>query len=179
MNKGYLISPDLLRRLKTLLAASEDRTGTALRTNTIATRAKDFGFWAKIGQSVNVSPNKWRYSFVEVEKTGCGYGQWTEKTDGITGSIISGNTAAYNTFEDVNEDTGIIAAGIDTENIPDGFALKPIGVGAIVRMYQVWNTTFDSSSSSSSSSSQFDIPTQCEYWFSAPNQPDGNCSDLE
>jgi len=164
-NKGYLVSGDLLKRLKRLLENNVDTTGRNRSIGRSFNSAKVGGFWAKITGHTTDGTNRWLYTFVSVIKNGYGYGTWVEESDPFAGD-------ARNTLEDMNSNSGVQGTGVDLVNLPDGFEIKPVPTNAIIRMYQVYVTESSSSSSSSGTSNP-------EYWFSYENAVDGDCGDLE
>src|SRR5437868_2415 len=65
---------------------------------------------------------RWTYDFTELVKQSSGYGGWTDKNGGRTGT-------AYNMAEDPNDEgaTGHpFGNGVDSDNLLGTFAVKPI-----------------------------------------------------
>jgi hypothetical protein len=60
---------------------------------------------------------------------------------------------AYNTFETANTRGGVTGHGVNLANLPPGFFLLPIPVGAVVPAWQVGGS----------------------WWFAVPNAVDGTC----
>lgn len=99
--------------------------------------------------------NWWVYQFEEVQHTGTGYdaeylgtSQWTH---------VGRVGIARNTCENDNAAEGLQGNGVDVDNLPEGFSIQPVPVGAIVILYQVG--TGDAA----------------RYWFSYENGVDGAC----
>ncbi len=93
---------------------------------------------------------RWVYTCKRVEKTGAAWSGWTDSAD---------DTADYtlrNLIEKPNGATGVFGCGVNSANFPAGFALVPIGAGAIV---EAWPEP--------------DGAGGVEWWFQAPNQVDG------
>ena len=123
-------------------------------------------FWARLLAVEQLSPNRWRYQFVEVvhSDVGEGYGSWVVKTGSRTGY-------AYNSVEDPNDGAGLEGNGVDIDRLSQCICgesssdsgtpccrLLPAGLGAIVRMKQVRFGT--------------DAQARIEYWFQYENQYD-------
>lgn len=110
----------------------------------------------RISGSSSLGGNKWTYSFVQVVKTAAGYGGWTDRSGGITGT----NTL-YNLIEDQNAGSGVLGNGITVANLA-GLTVKPIPTGTRVRIFPV---RFDVSGTSTR-----------EWWTSYENGVDGTCA---
>lgn len=118
------------------------------------------GVWVEITDQTDLGDNRWSYTFAEVRKGGNGYGQWTQVTQGISGT-------AFNSYEDMNDGAGTEGNGIDVDGFTTAAYLPvPIGtiawVKAVVRastwtlewwFHFVNETTWAEGTSSSSSSS--------------------------
>src|SRR5687768_17273130 len=71
------------------------------RRRYVTSNASSDWFPAIINSATQVGSNfRWTYSFSEAEKTSAGYGGWTAKSGGTTGT-------AYNFIEDQNGATGV------------------------------------------------------------------------
>lgn len=106
------------------------------------------------GQITSATPagsNKWTYEFVEVEKTGTGYGGWGTKSGGVTGT-------AFNRVEVPNSNAGVQGNGVELSNLPPGFSIQPAAVGIVIVLTPV------------------DVAGNTEYWFSYENAVDGDCT---
>jgi hypothetical protein len=133
---------------KTVLAGSiilgVDRRAIA------APSAGDGTFYARISASTQDGTNlRWKYSWVELTLTTGGYGGWTDKTNGR-----SGTSNAYNLSEDINGTSGMLGNGVTVANLGTCH-LKPAPTGAKVMLRAV--VAADSSTT---------------YWFSYENGVD-------
>ena len=126
--------------------------------NDVISLGRDFrrqpAFPAKITASATDSTNRWTYSFVEVVKKTAGYGGWSTRTGGRTGT-------ARNMFEDMNNGAGIEGNGINVDgtDFPAGFAVQPVPAGTIVMVYRVLEASAGAQ----------------EFWFDFVNAVDGEC----
>lgn len=126
--------------------------------NDVISLSRDFrrqaAFPAKIGSATTDDTNQWTYNFLEVVKSSAGYGGWTARTGGRTGT-------ARNMFEDMNDGVGIEGNGIDVDgtDFPAGFSIQPVPDGTVVMMYRVLEAA---------------TGTQ-EFWFDYVNAVDGTC----
>jgi hypothetical protein len=80
------------------------------------------------------NPVRWTYSATEVEKTAAGYGGWSDKPGGFSGT-------AYHGIEEANDGSGTEATGADhdaTLYTDSGFAMTPIQTGAVVPAWLVY-----------------------------------------
>lgn len=104
----------------------------------------------------------WEYGVSEIEKAGRGYGTWRP----IVAEVA--RARAYNCLEDGNTGIGRQANGVDHDgrDYPDGFAMQPCPVGAIVQGVRV-----DAPTGSADATRQ----TLPEVWFMYPNAEDGVC----
>lgn len=109
---------------------------------------------ARITGATSIGTNKWRYEWESIafdNTTPLAYtasaNKRTHTTDGY----------AYNGLEGPNSGSGVQGNGIDVGNLTGTFALKPIGVGAIVEL-------------------RGPLTTGTPWIFWAPNQVDGECS---
>ncbi len=112
-------------------------------------------FWAEITGNTSLGNNQWTYSFKEVEKTGAGYGGWTDVDNGLTGT-----DTAYNFIEDMNDGLTVEGNGVDLDNLDTAdytFTIQPAPTGLTVEMYEVFNGT------------------DMEHWFMYENGVDGTC----
>jgi hypothetical protein len=103
------------------------------------------------GSTQDGSNFRWTYDFEEAEKTSAGYGGWTAKENGLTGT-------AYNIIEDQNGASGVFGNGVDSANLAGTFELQPVPNGTRIAVWRQHLTdgTF-------------------EYWFSYENGVDGAC----
>lgn len=129
---------------------------TGGRSNDVISLAPDFRrhqfFPAIITEATADGDNRWSYEIDEVTKTDAGYGEWTTRVGGRSGT-------ARNIYEDMNAATGIQGNGIDIANLPDGFEIKPAPVDLIVHVTRVVEATTGT----------------LEYWFAHVNAVDGEC----
>ena len=99
-------------------------------------------FWAiVVGATADPTNIQWRYGFIEVWKTGTGYGtgKWTSR-DESRQSTETSEGAAYNMAENMNGADGIVGSGVDSDNLDTDeftFEVKPIPTNALVRIRQV------------------------------------------
>ena len=111
-------------------------------------------FFARVASSTQNGPNRWKYDFKEVEKTLPGYGGWTDRANGITGT-------AYNLIEDRNSLTGTLGNGVSVSSLKTDdaeFELRPIPDGTRVMITPVT------------------LPNgTVEYWTQYENGIDGGC----
>jgi len=111
------------------------------------------GFFARISGNTADGTNRWYYSFVEVEKTGAGYDNWTTQAGGRTGT-------ARNLSEDINDAAGVQGNGVDLANLDTAdytFTIQAVPTNGLVR---VWETRTGATT---------------EYWFQYENGVDGTC----
>lgn len=101
------------------------------------------------------SNKRWIYTFAEVEKTSVGYGGWTTKSGGVTGS-------AYNRVEDMNGASGLYGNGVDSANLTGMMDIQRAPNGVIVRLDIVRGVDGDAAPIT-------------EYWFDYENGIDGDC----
>ncbi len=124
-------------------------------------------FWAKItGCTAADSPaqNRWKYAWSEVEKTSAGYGGWTVKSGGRSGTTST--DPARNTIEDINtgadahtEGNGVDPANLDTASYT--FTMMPCTTNNPVVMHEVGFAVGSTA--------------YTEYWFSYENGVCGSC----
>ena len=98
---------------------------------------------------------RWTYSFVQVEKTAAGFGGWTDKSGGLTGT----NTLR-NLIEDQNGTTaggGVLGNGVDVDNL-SGLTPQPIPTGTRI---EIWPVT---------------VGGATEWWCQYENGIDGTCA---
>jgi len=109
------------------------------------------GFWARLtGHAEADSPaqNRWTYSWAEVEKTTAGYGGWTTKSGGR-----SGTNNAFNSIEDMNDGTALEGNGVDLDDVRWFYTqYLPAATGDVVWMEPVR------------------VGAVTEYWFSYENE---------
>lgn len=86
--------------------------------------------WVRITAAEQVSYGQWEYEWVEVEP-GSAAGVYD---DAVGGKTSESDGLARNGVEAPNQNPGVLGNGIDTANIPAGFAPVPIGVGAVVKI---------------------------------------------
>lgn len=139
----------------------ESGTGTRwaiIRFGSSAVRHFDARLTASARDGVNL---RWKYDFVEVQKNTAGYGGWTTKSGGRTGSVAGGNPA-YNRIEDRNTTSGLFGNGVSSTNLTGAYSIMPAPAasadGVIVEMAQVPLASGG-----------------IEYWFSYENAVDGRC----
>lgn len=139
------------------LRISETLSGTVISLASNRAEATTF-FWAKTTTHEPVGAAKWRYGFVEVYKIDGGYAGWIERPNGRTSETVG---LLYNVAEAFNPDNGdgIVGAGYDTTNFPEGWTLRPVPIGRLVLIAVV--TIGDGSK---------------EYWIDVPNVVDGTCA---
>ena len=100
----------------------------------------------------NGNPVQWKYTVTEQVKNAAGYGGWTDKDGGFTGT-------AYNLIEDANDGSGMQSHGINHDNINSGFNMSPIPDGTMLRA-QLLRTA----------------GSTLEAWVSYVNNVDGDCA---
>lgn len=126
--------------------------------NDVISLSRDFrrqaAFPARITAWATDSTNRWTYSFVEVVKKTAGYGGWSTRTGGRTGT-------ARNMFEDMNDGAGIEGNGINVDgtDFPAGFKMQPVPAGTVVMVYRVLEASAGAQ----------------EFWFDFVNAVDGTC----
>lgn len=103
----------------------------------------------KIINSTGSSANKWTYSIQPQILTTSGFQDDPESTP----------VSALNGMEANNSLTGVQGCGVNVSTLPPGFALQPIGNGAVVDVHI----------RIAPDGSQL-------YWFSKVNQVDGSCT---
>ena len=109
--------------------------------------------WFRITAATQDGTNyRWVYTMIEIYKSGDGYNQWTDVTDGIE------TTKGYNGVEDQNGSSGTFGVNIAFTNLDGTFELKPLNAGCRVWARPVINSAGD-----------------IEWWFVASNQADGGC----
>lgn len=122
-------------------------------------------FVAKIGASAEADApaiNRWLYAFVEQEKNSSGYGSWTDRPNGITGT--TGTNPARNFVEDMNDGLTVEGNGVDLDNLDTAdytFTIQACPSGVLVVMHEVKFSVGESNFT--------------EYWFSYENGVDGAC----
>lgn len=122
---------------------------------------RPFSTWFKVishseqGSTSSTPPNQWDYVLSQVHKTGNGYGGWAVVSTGLV------NVAGFNSFEDINDGTGVEGNGIDFSgsDFPAGFEMQPVPINSIV-----WGTVVYTTS------------LVREVWFSFVNAVDGTCT---
>jgi hypothetical protein len=87
---------------------------------------------------------RWTYPIIEVAKTTAGYGGWTDKSGGVTGT-------AYHLSEDQNDATGTMGNGAELPDATATVDLVPVPEGTRVR---VWPVLLPDGTK--------------EYWFDSP-----------
>lgn len=95
---------------------------------------------------------RWVYTFAELEKTSAGYGGWTTKSDGRTGTL-------YNRIEDINGASGLMGNGVNTADL-SGTSITtqpiPVGLPVLVNIVPL-------------------VGGGVEYWTSYENGETGGC----
>ena len=122
---------------------------------------RPFSTWFKVitaseqGSGSSTPPGQWDYTVSQVHKTSAGYGGWAVVSTGLV------NVAGYNSFEDINDGTGIEGNGIDFSGVdfPAGFDMMPVPINSIV-----WGTVV------------YTTGLVREVWFSFVNAVDGTCT---
>lgn len=122
----------------------------------LATQSAPTEFYARITGNVADGTNRWKYSWVEIVKSGAGYGGWTTKSGGRSGTTTT--NPARNYGEDQNAASGTLGNGVAVQNIISGFAAKaaPTNLPVKMDMVRLTNGTI-------------------EYWFDHTNAIDGAC----
>jgi len=137
-----------------ILHRHDGPSGQALAIVRIGTPTPKALFFARVASSTQNGPNRWKYDFKEVEKTLPGYGGWTDRANGITGT-------AYNLIEDRNSLTGTLGNGVSVSSLKTDdaeFELRPIPDGTRVMIMPVT------------------LPNgTIEYWTQYENGIDGGC----
>ena len=113
-----------------------------------------FGRIASSSQVSGYGGNRYTYQFAQVEKTGAGYGGWTDVQGGVSGT-------AYNLIEDQNFTFGTLGNGVSISNLTTDkarFTMRPAPTGTRVMLMPVVTTN-----------------GYTEYWFSYENGVDGGC----
>jgi len=83
-------------------------------------------FFARVQGQQAVSANRYSYQFVEITKNTAGYGNWIDKTGGITGTC-------YNLIEDQNSTTGTLGNGVPLAAVGAcNMKLIPVGTRIMV-----------------------------------------------
>jgi hypothetical protein len=103
------------------------------------------------GSSQDGTNKRWSYDFIEVEQVAAGYGNWSDKSGGITGTM-------RNLLEDQNAASGIFGNGVDSANLTGSFDVQPIPTGTRVAIVK-----------------QVVISGVTQYWCSVANGIDGGC----
>lgn len=85
--------------------------------------------FARITGSEPDGPNRWTYAIEFVS--------FDEDTFDWEVDTSTEPTSAINTLEAGNSSSGIQGNGVDTENIPGGFMIVPVGEGAVVRVQKM------------------------------------------
>lgn len=112
------------------------------------------GWWGILTGHTQLSANRWSYPWAEGTLNSGGL--FVTKTNGKTSSSLG---VAYNSIENPNSASGVQGCGINVSNLPTGFALQPIGTGAVVWMQM-----------------ERDCDSNQVPIFEATNQADGTCS---
>lgn len=99
---------------------------------------------------VSGETTRWAYPFSLAKYDS--EGTYTAVSGGLTGT-------AYNKIEAGNTGSGVEGCGINVDNLPTGWELKPIGAGAVVEISVAINCDDQS----------------IEYTFQAVNNADGTC----
>jgi hypothetical protein len=97
---------------------------------------------------------RWTYNFTEVIKTAAGFGGWTDKSGGLTGT-----GTLRNLIEDQNGTTaggGVLGNGVDVDNLGT-FEPQPIPTGTRIEIWAV------------------SVAGATEYWCQYENGVDGAC----
>lgn len=131
----------------------------------LSTTPSTNGFFARITsylqENQTTDPNRYTYSFEQVEKTDAGYGGWSAKSDGLTGTA-GDDTAARNFIEDRNvhdaQNSYLLGNGVTTGALVGTFSMRPCPTGNIVYMHKIKLTD-----------------GTVEYWFAYENGISGSC----
>lgn len=122
------------------------------------------GFWGQITGNTpvntSVSSHQWTYTFTQVTKIITGYSNpsgsptcnWAAYNGAMTGT-------AYNSYEDMNASGGLQGNGINVSNMGN-FTYQPIPTKEIIYLHKVTVSGM----------------AAAEFWFSAMNAIDGNCT---
>jgi hypothetical protein len=114
--------------------------------------------YARVTASAQVGSNlQWTYTITEVEKSGAGYGNWTDKSGGLSGAT------AYNLNEDQNGTAAaghVYGNGVAFNNLLGTFTVKPFPNGTRVKIWPVVRTDNGAT----------------EWWFELPSGIDGACT---
>lgn len=102
---------------------------------------------------------RWKYDWVEVEKTSTGYGGWTNVSGGRSGSG-SDFDYAYNSIENGNGASGLYGNGVNSTHLTGSLDIQPAPANTIVRGQIVYISGTD----------------KPEVWFEYANGIDGACS---
>jgi len=158
-DEAHVFDAEGARRIVKTVRAVEGEGADLSRPGGRGPRAPTYHFFAaRIAGNTSLGSNQWTYSWVEVEKTSAGYGGWTTRDEGR-----SGTDDAYNRAEDMNDGADLEGNGVDVDgaDFPAGFAVQPAPTGSIVLMEAVHFP--------------LDGEAAVEYWFTHENAIDGTC----
>ncbi len=90
--------------------------------------------WAVIDDNRVVGANRWSYGFREMIKREPGYGGWRVRSDpGALNSNVIGR--AYNFIEVGNDGQGVEGNGVNVDNLPATFTVRPLPNGIVVPIF--------------------------------------------
>jgi hypothetical protein len=117
-------------------------------------RADPGPIFARVTSSSQDGTNmRWSYAVTQVDKSGAAYGNWTDRSGGLTGT-------AYNLIEDQNAATGTFGNGVASTNLTGTLAVQAVPTGTRIEIKPVFRTDNGA----------------VEYWFNYANGIDGACS---
>lgn len=156
MEKSYSFDETGVRRIVASVHRTEKFLGGKGETPPPSETGAGF-IYAKITGSTQDGSNKrWKYSWEQVEKTAVGYGGWTTKSGGL-----SGTQNAFNHIENMNSSSGGYGNGVSSTNLVGTIDIKAVPNNAIVSLELVRFLVSGT-------------PTK-EYWFRYENGVDGAC----
>ena len=137
-------------------AYDADSSGNRLEWMDLNVDGREALLMARITGSTSIGDNRWSYSWESV----IGNEQATDP--GTFKAAPSARTGtAYNGLEAGNTAAGVQGCGIDVDNLPTGWALQPIGDGAVVALRWVTDCS---------------DPRSGWWQFEAANNADGECA---
>ena len=112
--------------------------------------------WIQItgATAIEGESNRWEYDWAEVAWSASG---WAAITGGRSSST---HGEAYNTVEVPNDSAGVQGNGVDIDELPGTFEIKPIATGVVVLAH-----------------GPFVDDTTKAWWFSLVNAVDGSCEE--
>lgn len=115
-------------------------------------------FVAKITNATQDGSNKrWKYEFIQQQKTIAGYAGWTDVSAGVQSNTTLGEYA-YNFIEDQNSSAGVYGNGVDDADLTGTFDIQKVPTNT--RVLISLKTAFSG---------------VAEYWFSYENGVTGDC----